>query len=450
MKYSGILSTIWLITVSLCVELDLDDLDSVCEAASSVVWGELNYYEGFKYGGTVGMFSTPYYWWHAGEAFGGLVDYYAFCQKGNDTFEKFLIDGMFHQAGEDYNYIPSNQSLTEGNDDQGVWGMAIMEAAERNISQPSKDHSWISLTQAVYNTMNARWDDAHCGGGLRWQIFTWNSGYDYKNTISNGLLFHLAARLARYLDNETYVETAERVWNWMHDVGFYNRDGDDLTIFDGAKIGDNCSDVTTLKWSYSYGVFLSGCAYLYNYTEDATWKERALEIIHVAQNYFVASGYMSEATCAPSNRCNNDQRSFRSLYSRCLGVTTVLIPETKEVLNDYLTKSAEGAAQSCSGGSDGVTCGEDWSYSGWDGVYGLGEQMSALEVILANVQTEFSAPLSVQSGGNNASDSEAGLNTQDHTNTKQLDITSKDKAGAGVLTAVVLAIILGGSIWMIL
>lgn len=439
-----------LITTVLGVELDLSDIDSVCAAAKVIADGEWNYYEGNRYGGTLGMFTPPYYWWNAGEAFGGLITYFKFCDRNNKTLEKLLIDGMYAQTGSDFNYIPSNQSLVEGNDDQGVWGMTILEAAERNLSQPSDSHSWISLSQAIYNTMNARWDPGNCNGGLRWQIFTWNSGYDYKNTISNGLLFHIAARLARYLDNETYVETAEKVWDWMEEVGFYTTDGDKIIIFDGAKIENNCSDITKIRWSYSYGVFIAGCAYLYDYTKDDKWKTRATDIITTAVDYFQIGGYMAETACASVNRCNNDQRSFRCLLSRCLGVTTVLIPETKDLLDDYLQKSATGAAKSCSGGSDGVTCGEDWSRGEWDTVYGLGEQMSALEVILANVQDQFDPPLTIGTGGNNDTNANAGLDSSDHTNSKKLKITTKDKAGAGVLTAIVLGIILGGSIWMVL
>ena len=442
--------TTLLLTLStvLAVELNLDDMDSVCDAAQIIADGELNYYQGTKKGGTVGMFSQPYYWWHAGEAFGGLVDYHYMCAKDNDTLTDLIVNGMFHQAGDEYNYIPSNQSLTEGNDDQGVWGMAIMQAAERNLTAPNDDHSWISLTQAVYNTMNARWDDQHCGGGLRWQIFTWNSGYDYKNTISNGLLFHIGARLARYLGNDTYVDTCEKVWKWLEDVGFLVGNGSSLIVYDGAKIPD-CSDVTKLRWSYNYGVLAAGCAYLYNYTEDDVWKTRSLEIIKVAINYFQQDGIMSEYTCAQYDRCNTDQRSFRSIYARCLGLAAVFIPEAEEYMLDYLKKSAQGAAQSCSGGSDGVTCGEDWHVDGWDEKFGLGEQMSALEVIMANVLPHHDVPLSVRTGASNQTDSEAGLDTKDHENTNLLDIQTKDKAGAGVLTAVVLAIVLGGGIWMV-
>ncbi|WEJ95665.1 mannan endo-1 [Yamadazyma tenuis] len=438
-----------MITITIAVDITIGDVDSVCEAAKYVADGEWNYYEGLKYGGVVGMFASPNYWWNAGEAFGGMVIYYTFCDNKNESLRDLIVDGMYAQAGSDYNYIPSNQSLTEGNDDQGVWGMAIMEAAERNLTQPSDDHSWIALSQAIFNTMNARWDTSHCSGGLRWQIFTWNSGYDYKNTISNGLLFHLAARLARYTGNDSYVDTAEKVWNWMSDVGFFNRDGDDLIIYDGAKIANNCSAITKTRWSYTYGILLSGCAYLYNHTQDETWKEYSEEIIRVAVDYFQSDGIMSEASCASGSHCNNDQRSFRSLFSRCLGVASVLIPGSDSLMSDFLTKSAEAAAQSCSGGTDGVTCGEDWTASGYDGVYGLGEQMSALEVMLSTIQGNFAAPLTVDTGGNNDTDSEAGLGSEVQTNSNEVKISGKDKAGAGVLTAVVLAILSGGGAWMI-
>ncbi|EMG51122.1 DFG5 Mannan endo-1 [Candida maltosa Xu316] len=429
------------------VALTINDKDSICAAAKLVADGAWNYYEGFKYGGVVGMFAPPNYWWNAGEAFGGLIDYYTFCDPTNDTLKQWLYDAMYHQAGENYNYIPSNQSMTEGNDDQGVWGMAIMQAVERNFTNPEA-HSWISMTQAVFNTMNARWDTGNCGGGLRWQIFTWNSGYDYKNSISNGCLFHLAARLAKYTGNSSiYIETAEKVWQWMDDVGFLTEeDNGNSRIYDGAKVENNCSTVTDLRWSYTYGVFMSGCAYLYNFTGDTIWQTRALELVEASLSYFFANKIMQETTCQPYNLCNNDQRSFRSLFSRCLGLTMLLMPETRDQILPYLEASAAAAAQSCSGGDDGVTCGENWSAAGWDGVYGLGEQTSSLEVIMSLIVED---PISIKTGGSNQTNFAAGTDTEDNVNKNELNITGKDRAGAGILTAIVLAIILGGSIWMI-
>jgi mannan endo-1,6-alpha-mannosidase len=78
---------------------------------------------------------------------------------------------------------------------------------------PSGAASYLSVAEAAFNTQAARWDTAGCNGGLRWQIFAQNKGYDYMNTISNGAFFQLAARLARYTGNQTYIDWAEKVWD---------------------------------------------------------------------------------------------------------------------------------------------------------------------------------------------------------------------------------------------
>jgi mannan endo-1,6-alpha-mannosidase len=96
--------------------------------------------------------------------------------------------------------MPANQTKSEGNDDQGFWGMAAMSAAETKFPDPpSTSPGWVALAQAVFNTQAVRWDSTTCGGGLRWQIFTFNNGYTYKNSISNGCFFNLGSRLAMYV-----------------------------------------------------------------------------------------------------------------------------------------------------------------------------------------------------------------------------------------------------------
>ena len=81
-----------------------------------------------------------------------------------------------------------------------------MSAVERRFqSPPSSSPQWLPLAEAVFNDLASRWDLTSCAGGLKWQIFSSNTGYDYKNTPSNGGLFQLAARLARYTGNATYL-----------------------------------------------------------------------------------------------------------------------------------------------------------------------------------------------------------------------------------------------------
>ena len=74
---------------------------------------------------------------------------------------------------------------------------------------------------------------------LKWQIFTSNVGYDYKSTIANTAFMQLAARLARYTDNITYAEWADKTFDWLDGVGFINTTT--WLVNDGAGDTDNCT-----------------------------------------------------------------------------------------------------------------------------------------------------------------------------------------------------------------
>lgn len=97
---------------------------------------------------------------------------------------------------------------------------------------------------------------------LRWQVFPYLQGYDYKNSIANGAFFNLGARLAMYTKNDTYAKIAETEWDWITSVGLMDVD---YNIYDGAHIGTNCTDINKVQFSYNAGVWLLGAANMYNY-----------------------------------------------------------------------------------------------------------------------------------------------------------------------------------------
>lgn len=430
-----------------CIDLDIDSLKSIQKASALVADGLLDYYEGDRYGGTVGMFVWPYYWWEAGGAWGSLIDFTVFTE--NDTFVPLIKQALLYQTGEDNNYVPLNQSLTEGNDDQGFWGLAVMSAAERNFSNPDDpEKAWLTLAQAVFNTMSSRWDSSSCEGGLRWQIFQWNVGYDYKNSVSNGCLFNIGARLARYTSNDSYVEWCEKIWEWMYGVGLLT-EGDWWLVYDGAKIEGNCTNMTKLLWTYNQGLMMSGCAFLFNYTLDPKWLERTENLLVGAQVFF-KDDVMYEAACQPSDNCNQDQRSFKGYFARFLGLTAVMAPSTRDVIMNYIRKSAEAAAKSCVGGTDGHTCGQNWTNgTGWDGKWGLGEQICALEVFTNLRVLDVPAPYTAEDGGSSKGDPAAGYGTT-KTDASPLTLGTKDKAGAGIITAVIGVTLVASGVWLIL
>jgi hypothetical protein len=68
---------------------------------------------------------------------------------------------------------------------------------------------------------------------------------------------------AKYTGNTTYSNWAETTWDWCERVGLID---DKYNVYDGtsAAVGENCTSVDHLQWSYNVGVFLIGAAYMWN------------------------------------------------------------------------------------------------------------------------------------------------------------------------------------------
>ena len=222
----------------------------------------MSYYTGNRTGDTPGNLPDPYFWWECGAMFGAMVDYWFYT---NDTsYINVTTQALLSQVGPDKNYMPPNQTSTLGNDDQAFWALSAMAAAEYNYPNPPADQpQWLALAQAVFNSQVPRWDNKTCNGGLRWQIFTFNAGFDYKNSISNGAFFNLASRLARYTGNQTYADWASLSFDWMTSVGLI--DNATYKIVDGSHDFQNdCKVKTDLQWSYNVAIVLHGAANMYN------------------------------------------------------------------------------------------------------------------------------------------------------------------------------------------
>jgi mannan endo-1,6-alpha-mannosidase len=52
--------------------------------------------------------------------FMNMVDYWYY--TGDTTYNEVTKQALLWQAGTTYNFMPENQTKTEGNDDQGFWG----------------------------------------------------------------------------------------------------------------------------------------------------------------------------------------------------------------------------------------------------------------------------------------------------------------------------------------
>lgn len=252
-----------------------------------------------------------------------------------------------------------------------------MSAAEYDLPSPAGAPSWISLAQNVFSEMNSRWDMTSCKGGLKWKISSSSAGYDYKSTIANGLFFQLGARLARFTGNTDYSNMATQVFEWVQSVGLIDND---YNVYDGTDDTIGCSAVDHDMWSYNVGAFLYGSAVMQSFTNDPTWATRTSGLLS-ASSHFFNSNVMLETKCEMAGTCDTDQLSFKAYLSRWLAATSVLLPQYQAQIAPLISASAGGAVASCSGGPDAQTCGTKWFTDDWDGTSGVGQQMSALEVV---------------------------------------------------------------------
>jgi mannan endo-1,6-alpha-mannosidase len=97
-----------------------------------------------------------------------------------------------------------------------------------------------------------------------------------------------------------------------------------------------------------------------------------------------------------------------------------------------------------------------WTQTEWDGSYGVGQQMSALSAVGSNMLRVggLKAPYTRDTGGESVGDPNAGTDADSGSGEEESHvltdpITMGDKAGAGILTALVLAFTLGGAWFLV-
>jgi len=137
-------------------------------------------------------------------------------------------------------------------------------------------------------------------------------------------------------------------------------------------------------------------------------------------------------------------------------MTTLLAPWTYDQIMARLRPSAQAAAAQCIGGSSKTDCGLRWTLNGtWDNTIGVGQEMAALEVIQSMLIQQVQGPVSGNTGGTSQGDPSAGTGATGGANGGAVygDVltgpTTAAMAGAGVLTALLGIVTIGGALWMI-
>jgi len=197
---------------------------------------------------------------------GTMISYWH--NTNDSTYVKEVRQAILSQSGTANDFLMPNQVYDTGNDDQAFWALTAMSAVEYGFKDSStsdtSENEFLELAVNTFNEFVSRWNTTQCNGGLKWQFTPANNGFDYKSSVANGGFFQLAARLARFSGNATYLEWAEKEWDWMVGVGFL--DDTTYTLIDGAgdNNGQNCTVHSPQQWTYNNAIFLYGAAVLYS------------------------------------------------------------------------------------------------------------------------------------------------------------------------------------------
>ncbi|KAI0100059.1 glycosyl hydrolase family 76-domain-containing protein [Nemania sp. FL0031] len=414
--------------------VDVNDADSVKKAAALVAEDLMSLYTGE----IPGLLPGPppdgeYYMWTGGALWAAMLDYRS--RTGDTQYDDKISEGLLFQRGPNNDYLSPNWTASEGNDDQAIWGMAALLAAETDFPEPD-NFTYTSLAQNIFDEQSdqaRRVNNGTCEGGLRWQIFFANNGYNFVSTIANVAYANLAARLSLQSGNKTEASAVEDTFSFLQSSklidGKYN-------VFDGAQAED-CDEINKLQFSIASALALESAAVMYNSTEgDKTWKDLVDGLTQRTLDIFFPSGIAKEIACEPSN-CNTDMTFYKSFLQRSLASTIRVAPYTTDLILPVLKYSAAAAAKTCTLGDNGRMCGSIWSGHS-DGQTGAGQQMSVLSALLSLLPTEAVAKTS------NSSSNASGTNST----TTPTDGSSQpsDTAGSSGAHASVSAIVLLGSL----
>ncbi|KAH4179144.1 mannan endo-1,6-alpha-mannosidase [Parastagonospora nodorum] len=372
------------------IQLDVNSQDSIKSAARSLAGGIIAAYNdslASEDGGIPGLFDgkNEIYFWESGTLWNALLGYSYL--TGDSQYDTTISEALQFQLGDYDAFMPPNQTKSLGNDDQSCWALSAMTAAEIGLPKP-KDAEWVDYARNVWQIQSERLESGEdkCAGGLRWQIFTFNAGYNYMNAWSNGNFFLLSARLAKFTGNATYSQYADKIFKWSQTVGLVDKN---FSVYDGTDSVTNCSEVSKLRWTATHGLYTEGAALMYNITGAQNWTDAVKGFVKSTSvfQWSTGSGILTEYACQLAGQCDSDQRAFKGIFARTFARAALAAPIAADSINKLLTNSAKGAAMACTAGDD-PQCSLSWTADNdtdWEWATAtdgnIGEVYAALEVM---------------------------------------------------------------------
>ena len=154
-----------------------------------------------------------------------------------------------------------------------------------------------------------------------------------------------------------------------------------------------------------------------------------------------------ELACEERMTCTTDMLSYKGYVHRWMATAVQIAPFIREKVMSTLHVSTEAAVATCTGEANGRTCGFKWNTKAYDGSKGVGQQMNVLGALTSLLLPDSRAPYTSETGGTSRADFNAGSQS-DKFDGHKTPPTTAEKAGAGILTVLVLGMAVGTFGWM--
>lgn len=180
---------------------------------------------------------------------------------------------------------------------------------------------------------------------------------------------------------------------------------------------------------------------------DQKWESRLNKLLDHGFKKFFPKDIAYEPQCETSKTCTTDMKSFKGYLHRWYATTSKVAPFTAQKILPVLEKSAQASIKVCTAGENGRQCGFSWASGSFDDNMGAGQEMNVLAATSSLLITEAKDTYTQDTGGTSKGDPNAGSESDDLTHPDK-PITAGDRAGAGILTAVVLGSAVSMFGWM--
>lgn len=247
------------------------------------------------------------------------------------------------------------------------------------LYEVTNDAQYLERAQQIYDDwIWSTWSETPGGGGILWCTTTSPS----KNACSNGPAMIIAAKLHKYVSDETekanYLSQAKRIEQWMSNV---------LVTSEGA-VNDAINEngvISTYRSTYNQGTYLGGCHLLYEITGEADYLTKAIRVANWTLNSLASNyTYQTNTIKILNSEGSGDLGLFKGIFIRYFTLLTNdenVSESQRKTWSDFITVNAMVLL------ADGVNPDNNFFSNNWTTPPGtttqLGMQVSACTLIEA-------------------------------------------------------------------